>query len=580
VRVRPRSSSRFQVEAAAIAPLEAPEWVAISRAVDAIFQTGSEEPNFSRVLDLLLDELQSEAGAFGYIDEFQELALPFVRGFDGQEPREKSLLALPPEEWEGAWGAALSELSLKTANQPSPAEHVVLPARRALAAPVRFGPQLLGLLYAANKPSDYDAVDEARIALIAQRVAPVMSSWLAHRRFRRELSDAEEMAAAAAEGERFFMMSRDLMTIADAQIRRANPAFGNLLGWEDHELRNKSIADLTHPADRALLDREFTLMRTEPNREHTPISVQMLSKSGDCRRIEWVGAATDEGRVYAVGRDVSALSQAVEKLAIQNDELQRLHDLARAEERLAGQLLANVRRQGCLDAPGIRYVASPLGFFNGDVALAALTPSGELRWMLGDFTGHGLSAAIGTIPVAGAFYAACRQDAPLTDAIASINDLLKSLLPAGLFCAAGFLSLSRNSDVLSVWNSALPPILLRRAGAGQVHEYASQSLPLGLVTSRELAIQPLQVPVSPGDEVLIFSDGVSEAANVLDELLGVERVVEALRSAAASGSGFDAVVGALASFRGTVQANDDVSLVSVSVGETRTLTVGMSARNT
>jgi PAS domain S-box-containing protein len=578
--VRPRTSSRSQDEAAAIAPLDAYEWIAISRAVDAIFQTAHDEPSFARVLALVLELLESAAGAFGYIDEFGELALPFELGFESVDNRPGSAGPLAPEDWEGAWGAALQERCVKTQNQTGAKGRTKLQARRGIAAPILFGQQLIGLLYAANKPSDYDVLDGARIGLIAQRVAPVLSSWLAHRRFRRELSDAEEMAAAAAEGERFFMMSRDLMTITDARIRRTNPAFWNLLGWEDHELRDKSIADLTHPADRALLEQEFVLMRTEPNREHTPVSVQMLTKGGDSRRIEWVGAATEEGRVYAVGRDVSALSQAVATLAIQNDELQRMHDQTRDEERMAGQLLANVRRQGCLDAPGIRYIASPLGFFNGDVALAALTPSGELRWMLGDFTGHGLSAAIGTIPVAGAFYTSCRQGMTLTAAIASINDLLKSLLPAGLFCAAGFLSLNKSGDVLSVWNSALPPIVLRRVCDGQVSQYASQSLPLGLVTSPELDIQPTQVSVQIGDDVLIFSDGLSEAANARGELFGVGRIEHALQSVTKPGDGFHAVVNALAGFRGAVQANDDVSLVSVTVGHTRTLTAGVSPRNT
>ena len=578
--MRPRSSPSLQAEAASTAPLDPREWIGISRAVDELFQSDDHEPIFARVLALLLERLASTAGAFGYIDEFGELALCAELGVEARGRDDKVAGATAAEDWEGTWGAALTHSRVECHNQPSSDQLLRCSVRRSLAAPIRFGPQLLGLLYAVNKPGNYDALDEARIILIAQRVAPVLSGWLAHRRFRRELSDAEQMAEAAAEGERFFMMSRDLMTIADAQIRRANPAFWNLLGWEDHELRNKSIADLTHPSDRALLDREFTLMRTEPNREHNSVSVRMLSRAGDVRRIEWVGAATEEGRVYAVGRDVSALTQAVETLAIQNDELQRLHDQARAEERMAGQLLANVRRQGCLDAPGIRYVASPLGFFNGDVALAAYTPSGELRWMLGDFTGHGLSAAIGTIPVAGAFYTACRQDAPLADAIASINDLLKSLLPAGLFCAAGFLTLNRGGNVLSIWNSALPPIIVRCAAGARVLQYPSQSLPLGLVVSRELAIEPTQLAVEREDEVLIFSDGLTEAANASGELFGVGRIEQALQAASGPGQAFEALVNALASFRGTVQANDDVSLVCVSVGHTRTSPAGSSPRST
>jgi PAS domain S-box-containing protein len=571
--VRPRISS--QAEAVSVAPLTASEWIRISSAVDGIFQASIEAPSFERVLELFLAQVASQRGAFGYIDEFGELAISFE--LSGGLRSERRGVPLAPEEWHGAWGAALGEQRVQAHNPAPPL--AALHEGRELAAPILFGNQLIGLLYAADKASDYDEQDQARAGLIANRVAPVLSSWLGHRRFQRQLREAEEMATAAAEGERFFMMSRDLMAIADTHILRANPAFASLLGWEDYELRDKTIGDLTHPADRALLEHEFTLMRTETNREHAPVIVRMLSKFGEARRIEWVGAATDQGRAYAVGRDVSALSQAVETLALQNEQLQRLNEQARAEEVLAGQLLANVRRQGCLDAPGIRYIASPLGFFNGDVALAAFTPSGELRWMLGDFTGHGLSAAIGTIPVAGAFYAACRADLSLADLVGNINDLLKSLLPAGLFCAAGFLSLNPTHEVLSVWNSALPPILIRTDG-GEVLQFASQSLPLGLVTSKELGILPSEVAVRPGDDVLVFSDGLSEASDPNGALFGVERIEQALRSVHGAGEGFDAVVRSLSDFRGGVEAHDDVSLVSVSVGHVRHAAGPVYPRNT
>jgi PAS domain S-box-containing protein len=552
------------------AALGAQEWIALSRAIEALFAGSVEEACFPSVLALLLESVQSPRGALGYLDEFGELLLPFEIGL---EPALLSTgaVGLEADEWEGAWGDALRAERIEVSNQSRGSRRTRLTGARELAAPIRFSGQVVGLLYASDKAHDYDEADAARIGLVAGRVAPVLANWLAQRRFRRQLAEAEEMASAATEGERFFMMSRDMMAIADLQIRRANPAFSNSLGWEEHELRNKSIAELAHPSDRERLEREFMLMRTEPNREHPAVAVQMLTKSGETRRIEWVGAATEEGRVYAVGRDVSALSQANEKLAIQNCELQRLHDNARGEEQLAGRLLTHVRRQGCLDTPGIQYIASSLGFFNGDVALAALTPSGELRWMLGDFTGHGLSAAIGTVPLAGAFYTTCRQDVPMTEAIANINDLLKSLLPPGLFCAAGFLGLNRDANLLSVWNCALPPILVRRISDGQIVRYDSKSLPLGLLNSRELNIEPVQVSIDKGDDVYIFSDGLTEAPNASGELFGVERVERVLRAVQNPGDGFNAVVRAVAEYRGAVEASDDVSLVSVTVGQTRTL---------
>jgi serine phosphatase RsbU (regulator of sigma subunit) len=272
--------------------------------------------------------------------------------------------------------------------------------------------------------------------------------------------------------------------------------------------------------------------------------------------------------VYAVGRDITAISQAFEKLAAYNRELKRLREEALAEEQLAGRLLAHVRAQGCLDTPGIQYVTSALGFFSGDAILAAVTPSGELRWMLGDFTGHGLAAAIGTVPLAGAFYAACRDDLPFARAIASINDLLKSLLPPGLFCACALLSLNKQQDELSVWNCGLPTLLVRKARDGSVHEYPSQCLPLGLLASHELEIAPTGMAVERSDDVFVFSDGLTETLDASGTLFGLERVKNAVQTAAPGGGGFPSLMRAVADFQGMRSASDDLSLICVSVGHT------------
>ena len=65
------------------------------------------------------------------------------------------------------------------------------------------------------------------------------------------------------------------------------------------------------------------------------------------------------------------------------------------EQRVAKAVFDNVAHSGCLDAPNIKSLVSPLAVFNGDVLLAAYRPAGGMHILLGDFTGHGLPAAIG-----------------------------------------------------------------------------------------------------------------------------------------------------------------------------------------
>jgi PAS domain S-box-containing protein len=546
-----------------------------ARELDALFDAALDEDKTSRALRWLLDALHSARVLLAQIDDYGELVI------DSQltaAPRDTLIqpdpigLGIPVDEWRGVWGRALQELRVAIDNHACATCSKDFTYHRAIAAPLRFDGALIGLVFATDKSEDYTEPYERLLEQFARRAAPVLAYTLTQQRFVRQLTAAEEMASAAAEGERFFMMCRDPMVITDGRLRRANAAFTSLMGLRSAELTNRSLADLTHPKDRAMFERELHVMRTDPNREHAPVAVDMVTSSGERRRVEWVGAATHDGRVYAVGRDITVLSWAMEDLAITNAELQRLHAEARAEEQLAARVIAHVRKQGNLDAPGIKYVASPLGFFSGDVPLASYLPNGELRWLLGDFTGHGLAAAIGTVPLAGAFHLACRRDLPFYDMLRVLNDLLKGVLPPGLFCAAAWFNLSADGKTLSVFNCGLPPVLVRRGKTGEVEQLDSQSLPFGVLGSDELAITPTELQVESDDDVFVFTDGLTECTDASGRQFGIERVKAALGGGPHTlgpGEGFDTLMRAVASFRGQEQAKDDLSALCVSVGQTR-----------
>jgi PAS domain S-box-containing protein len=541
-----------------------------SDALDELLEGAFNEANTRKALSWLRRALNSPRVLLGQIDDYGELVIvsDLREGLGSIRPNLDGV-GLASDEWQGVWGRALSELHVLFDNQPHSTGLEQLRYRRGIAAPMRFDGNLIGLAFAVDRATDYGAADQQILAQFARRAAPVFAYTLTQARFQRQLEAAEEMASAAAEGERFFMMSRDPMVITDAGLKRANAAFTTMMGLRPQELQDKSLPELTHPKDREQFERELLLMRTEPNREHNPVAVDMLTKSGEQRRVEWVGAATHDGRVYAVGRDITVLSWAMEDLAITNAELQRLHGEARAEEQLAARVIAHVRRQGHLDTPGIEYVTSPLGFFNGDVQLASYMPDGELRWLLGDFTGHGLAAAIGTVPLAGAFHLACRRKLEFVETIGVINDMLKGVLPPGLFCASAWLALSPDGRELSIWNCGLPAVLVRRGSTGQVEHFNSQGLPLGVVSSSELGVTPTYTRVADDDEVFVFTDGMTECTDASGQQFGIDRAMAALSGGLRPGEGLSTLMRAVASFRGSEQATDDLSALCVSVGLTR-----------
>jgi serine phosphatase RsbU (regulator of sigma subunit) len=140
------------------------------------------------------------------------------------------------------------------------------------------------------------------------------------------------------------------------------------------------------------------------------------------------------------------------------------------------------------------------------------------------------------------------------------------------------LGLDPERGELLVWNGGLPAVIVRSSLDGGVRLHASQSLPLGLVASRELDVKFTSISVAPTDEIVVYTDGLTEAENAAGELYGQERVASVLAKPGQPGDGFARLVEDLTSFRGSIRAADDVSLIVVTVGALRLPAVPGHAR--
>lgn len=261
------------------------------------------------------------------------------------------------------------------------------------------------------------------------------------------------------------------------------------------------------------------------------------------------------------------------------DRLRRLHDtvlrqrdlIARhnehllREQRVAKAVFDKVAHSGCLDAPNIRYMQSPYALFNGDLLLAAYKPSGGMHVMLGDFTGHGLPAAIGAMPLAEVFYGMTAKGHSLAEILREINAKLKRILPVGVFCCATVLNISSKRGLLEVWNGGLPDGYLLHADGRPRQALVSRHLPLGILEPAAFSDRCEVYPLAPGDRIFLLSDGVLEASDQQGQLFGEERLLGLLDANRQPQALFEEIQQALVAFRGEQQ--DDVSLVQVGLAE-------------
>ncbi|MGP3427036.1 SpoIIE family protein phosphatase, partial [Escherichia coli] len=129
------------------------------------------------------------------------------------------------------------------------------------------------------------------------------------------------------------------------------------------------------------------------------------------------------------------------------------------EQEVAKVVYENITNSNCLKDPALSTIHYGTHVFNGDVILAAYKPNGGLHILLGDFTGHGLSAAIGALPLADIFFDWTRKGFLMRQIIPEINARLKGILPSNMFCSAAFIDIKVNNKSIEVWNGGLPDLL-------------------------------------------------------------------------------------------------------------------------
>lgn len=288
-------------------------------------------------------------------------------------------------------------------------------------------------------------------------------------------------------------------------------------------------------------------------------------KNGEVFAIE-VGIS--EMRVGGKRQFVGVLHDATERVAAERKlrenaaRLQVYHDTQQEATGLAQTIISRQMQRAGLNDSGVRYWVAPTENFSGDVVAATRGPGGDLYALLADATGHGLGAAICTIPVLSVFYALSESDASLGRIVYEVNRQLQATLPVSHFVAASMVRMSADGRRADVWVGGTPDVLVLDRGGRVRQRVASTSLPLGIDAIDRDAISHVGVDLQAGDKLVLCSDGMLEAENGKGEVFGYDRLLAAL-AAAAPGQRLESVRQALAQHLGASSPHDDVSLMVV-----------------
>jgi serine phosphatase RsbU (regulator of sigma subunit) len=176
--------------------------------------------------------------------------------------------------------------------------------------------------------------------------------------------------------------------------------------------------------------------------------------------------------------------------------------------------------------PGFTFVGrnQPCRTVSGDYYDFVLRPEGQIYFVIGDVSGKGVTAGLMMAGLQVAFRIFSKTDPEPSALVTQLNMALKENLPQSKFVTLFLGRLDTNTGLIEYVNAGhTPPLWLSKDGAVELTE---SDLLLGVVRRAEFNTRRLQL--DPGDSLILFTDGVTEARNEQDVDLGSNIIGDAL----------------------------------------------------
>lgn len=203
---------------------------------------------------------------------------------------------------------------------------------------------------------------------------------------------------------------------------------------------------------------------------------------------------------------------------------------------------------------------------SGDFYDFMLLPGNRLGILIGDVADKGVGAALFMTLSRTLIrtYAGELSDRPEA-VFAAANRRMLEDSRVGLFVTAFYGVLEMETGLINYINAGHnPPLLLRSGHPDTIASLTRTGIPLGIFADATWG--PVQLQLNPGDTLVLYTDGLTEAQNNADEFFGDDRLISALRrhgqNSQLSAEGLkDALLDDISDFIGDQPRLDDLALI-------------------
>jgi hypothetical protein len=182
-----------------------------------------------------------------------------------------------------------------------------------------------------------------------------------------------------------------------------------------------------------------------------------------------------------------------------------------------------------------------------------------------DVSGKGMDAALTAVYTSGALVSESQHEEDVVKVVGNLNTAIYSRQNRSRFVSILMMALDISSRRVRCVNAGQSRPLLLRGNRVSVLQTPGARFPLGVMESP--IYQAIDIQLNPGDSLLLYTDGVTEAMNVNEEMFGDERLKTIFQSLALKHTRSVDMVNALKeeiiNFAGTARQHDDLTIVIV-----------------
>lgn len=187
--------------------------------------------------------------------------------------------------------------------------------------------------------------------------------------------------------------------------------------------------------------------------------------------------------------------------------------------------------------------------------------------LVADVSGKGVPAALITALFSSMLHAQAEKTTDPFATVMNINTQIRKRITRGMFVTAFYGVINPADNTVEMVSAGHNETLVYRAASGSVHKYAPKGFPIAMSPTELMKerVQKERFTMQPGDKMVVYTDGITEAMNSDKKEYGIDALVDSVKKYGKESGGkvMDGITADVKDFTKGYQQSDDIALVVV-----------------